>query len=237
MKDLEDLVDKLAKERGEKKQIAILQEIGTKLIAEYEIHIADLIIEPLWLEAYYFDVDNGFIDPFVHRADEQKGKENCGKLYFHHKTDDARGGVDICLSCGTYYLSFLLKYTLVNGEYTTQSQLSGKIRAPYSKLEEKKKAQILCKKANKTNYIVYTSRIGLDSTKENNSEKRSQKEAYQSLPLAIVCDFHKKFSRSLSLPGKEKLIKQYLHSSSMTAIEKAAFCREYLGYCPSEYKE
>lgn len=237
LKELKGLVHELEKSTS---PVEKLQEIGRELLTEYIILLPDGVeIQPLWIEAYYSNLneDKKFDDPFIHGVDEQKGEENFGKLYFHHKTDDQRSGVDICLPCGPYSLSFLLKYTLVNGEYTTQSQLSGKIRAAYNKLNEKDKSQILRTKQNRTEYIVYTSRIGLDSKKEKDPIKREAKEIYQPLPLAIVRDFYKAFPTNLSLPRKEKLIKQYLDSSDKTAAEKSAFCQEYLGYCPSKYKE
>lgn len=215
-------------------QVETLQAIGKELLTKYVIQLpGNIRIQPLWVEAYYSNAGKKFADPFIHGVDEQKGDENFGKLYFHHKTDDQRSGVDICLPCGAYHLSFLLKYTLVNDEFTTQGQLSRKIREAYNQLSEEKKAEILHREENSTEYIMYTTRIGLGTRNEEDKERKE----YQKLPLAIVRDFHKKFVASTSLPGKEKLIKQYLDSSNKTVSEKAAFCRKHLGYCPSEYKE
>ena len=105
-----------------------LQEIGKLLLTDYVVQVDDVTVEPLWVEAYYYN-QNCFPDPFVHQSPEQK---NFGTLYFHHKTDDQRNGVDLCLSLGDYYLSFLLKYTLVNEQLRSQSELSPLIREKYA---------------------------------------------------------------------------------------------------------
>ena len=72
-----------------------LQLIGRMLVTDYVIKIGNITIEPLWVEAYYSNVAKEFADPFIHGKEEQS---EFGILYFHHKTDDSRGGVDICLS-------------------------------------------------------------------------------------------------------------------------------------------
>lgn len=250
MEKLKAMVEEL-KDSDEKEIIQKLQEIGKEFISNYEIRLEgpkdEIVIQPLWVEAYYSDIDSmeayesnigkKFMDPFIHGADEQKGENNFGKLYFHHKTDDQRSGVDICLPRGPYYLSFLLKYTLVNDLFTTQSQLSGKIREAYNKLDEKKKSEILKRVESATEYVTYTTRIGLNYKDEKDPVKKTQKEHYQQLFLATVRDFHKTFPATPSLPRKETLVKQYLEHSDKTMAEKAAFCKEYLGYCPREYKE
>ena len=110
-----DLVRQLENTSEKTAQVKILQEIGKKLLTEYVIKVGDITIKPLWVEAYYSDTNTGFVDEAVHGNECQKNRY--GVLYFHHKTDDQRSGVDICLSCGNYYLSYLLKYTLVNGTF------------------------------------------------------------------------------------------------------------------------
>ena len=105
-------------------QVKLLQEIGKELLTDYVIKVGDVMVKPLWVEAYYFNAGTGFTDASVHRNECQS---QYGVLYFHHNTDDQRSGVDICLSCGEYYLSYLLKYTLVNGAFKTQAQLSSMI--------------------------------------------------------------------------------------------------------------
>ena len=72
-----------------------LQLIGRMLVTDYVIKIGNITIEPFWVEAYYSNVAKEFADPFIHGKEEQS---EFGILYFHHKTDDSRSGVDICLS-------------------------------------------------------------------------------------------------------------------------------------------
>ena len=89
-----------------------LQLLGKKLLTEYVIKIGNIEVEPLWVEAYYYD-QNKFPDCNTHMSDKQKNR--FGQLYFHEK---GRGGLDICLSAPVpdhedYYLSVLLKATLL----------------------------------------------------------------------------------------------------------------------------
>lgn len=133
--DLKSSVDRLIPESDENEQIKILQEIGKKLLTEYVIRIGDMIIEPLLVEAYYYNEEK-FPDKCVHAASSSNGriatqarrrqKKNFGKLYIHYarKMND---GIDICLSDGEFYLSFLIKNALVNKEWKTQSEISEEI--------------------------------------------------------------------------------------------------------------
>lgn len=233
METLKKLVRRLEGEADLQKQVAILQEIGEKLVSKYVLSIGDLLVVPLWVEAYYFDRET-FEDPFTHRSEDQKGAEHFGKLYFHQKTDSQRGGVDLCLSLGDYYLSFLLKYTLVNGVFTSQGRLSGKLRTAYEASEE---SEILQKENQQVELIGYTTRVGLTADGEKDGEKRRTKEKYKPLELAVVRDFHRNYSSERRLPGSERLMKQYLNRNCGENKEKKAeLFRRYFGYCPSEYK-
>lgn len=116
MEDLKELVKELENTSDPKAQIGILQEIGAKLINEYEIRVGDFTIEPLLVEAYYYT--DKFQDDNSHNETEQRN--HYGKLYFHK---NGRGGVDICLSRGEYALSFLLKCSCVNGVICKQISL------------------------------------------------------------------------------------------------------------------
>ncbi len=110
--ELEKLVEELDHIVGREKaatckRIQVLQEIGKKLINDYTIVIDDIVIEPLLVEAYYCkDTSGEFVDCSCHQNPKQKGANRFGKLYFHKI---GRGGVDICLPLGEYYLSFLIK--------------------------------------------------------------------------------------------------------------------------------
>ena len=108
LEDLKKLVQKLKEETDNETQILILQEINKTILTKYVVQIGDDTIEPLWVEAYYYD-PKSFPDCNTHMSDKQR--KRFGQLYFHEK---GRGGLDICLSCDdSYYLSILLKATLV----------------------------------------------------------------------------------------------------------------------------
>ncbi len=212
-----------------------LQLLGKMLITDCVIKIGDLMVEPLWVEAYYSNTAKGFADPFIHGKEEQS---KFGILYFHHKTDDSRSGVDICLSLcdddkkeSKYYLSYLLKYTLVNGEFTTQSELSTKIRKAYDSLPNKKDIlEISCNKS-ETDIVGYTTRIGLN-VKDSDVQKESKKR-YAPLKLAIAKNFDKTYSVKKKLPHIESLADSFLSTHD---FNKEKWCKEHLGYFPKSIK-
>ena len=116
--ELKEMVCGLKEETNEKTIIEQLQEIEARLIREYVIKVEGIMIEPLWVEAYYFN-KNVFSDCNTHLSEKQKNR--FGQLYFHEK---GRGGFDLCLSDSEdYYLSFLLKRTLINGEFVKQIKI------------------------------------------------------------------------------------------------------------------
>ena len=89
---MENLINQLTSTHDKDAQVKLLQEIGKKLLTEYVIKIGDITIKPLWVEAYYSDTNTGFVDEAVHGNECQKNQY--GALYFHHKTDDLRSGVE-----------------------------------------------------------------------------------------------------------------------------------------------
>lgn len=209
-----------------------LQLIGRMLVTDYVIKIGDVTIEPLWVEAYYSNATKGFKDPFIHGKEEQN---KFGILYFHHKTDDSRSGVDICLSLcdktkNKYYLSYLLKYTLVNGEFTTQSQLSAKIRKAYELLPDKNDTLEIFHKS-ETDIVGYTTRIGL-KVKDSDVQKEIKKR-YALLNLAIAKNFDKTYFIEKKLPHIESLACSFL---STYDFDKEKWCKEHLGYCLKNIK-
>ncbi len=230
MEKLEKLVEELVEESNEEKErVKILQDIGKLLLTEYIIQVDDVKVYPLWVEAYYFN-DKKFPDPFVYKDDIQKGND---VLFFHHKTDDQRNGVDICISNGDCYLSFLLKYTLVDDKVRKQSELSPLIRGKYNGDKS-----VLVKESRPTNKISFTTRIGLSESKETNAEKKALKEKFKKYKLSVVRDFDKLFITDFKFPQKENLVKEYLSKQTeMSQSEKADFCKNALGYCLNEYKK
>ena len=206
-----------------------LQLIGRVLVTDYVIKIGNITIEPLWVEAYYSNVAKEFADPFIHGKEEQS---EFGILYFHHKTDDSRSGVDICLSLcnedkteSKYFLSYLLKYTLVNGEFTTQSQLSAKIRKAYDALSNNYSILKTSCNKNETDIVGYTTRIGLNV--EDSDALRDTKKQYASLKLAIAKNFDRTYSVEKKLPHIESLAYSFL---STYDSDKEKWCKEHLGY-------
>ena len=217
---MENLINQLTSTHDKDAQVNFLQEIGKKLLTEYVIKIGDITIKPLWVEAYYSDTNTGFVDEAVHGNECQKNQY--GALYFHHKTDDQRSGVDICLSCGNYYLSYLLKYTLVNGIFKSQAQLSSMI--PHELRGTAK--NVLVKEQNPAEVMVCTKRIGIASS------------AYKDEDLAIARDINQRFvtdsGEKKSLPQKTELLKAYIDAvysddQINTEEQKAAISRKLVG--------
>ena len=217
---MENLINQLTSTHDKDAQVNFLQEIGKKLLTEYVIKIGDITIKPLWVEAYYSDTNTGFVDEAVHGNECQKNQY--GALYLHHKTDDQRSGVDICLSCGNYYLSYLLKYTLVNGIFKSQAQLSSVI--PHELRGTAK--NVLVKEQNPAEVMVCTKRIGIMSS------------AYKDADLAIARDINQRFvtdsGEKKSLPQKTELLKAYIDAvysddQISTEEQKAAISRKLVG--------
>ena len=217
---MENLINQLTSTHDKDAQVNFLQEIGKKLLTEYVIKIGDITIKPLWVEAYYSDTNTGFVDEAVHGNECQKNRY--GVLYFHHKTDDQRSGVDICLSCGNYYLSYLLKYTLVNGIFKSQAQLSSMI--PHELRGTAK--NVLVKEQNPAEVMICTKRIGIMSS------------AYKDADLAIARDINQRFvtdsGEKKSLPQKTELLKAYIDAvysddQINTEEQKAAISRKLVG--------
>ena len=217
---MENLINQLTSTHDKDAQVNFLQEIGKKLLTEYVIKIGDITIKPLWVEAYYSDTNTGFVDEALHGIECQK--KQYGALYFHHKTDDQRSGVDICLSCGNYYLSYLLKYTLVNGIFKSQAQLSSVI--PHELRGAAK--NVLVKEQNPAEVMVCTKRIGIMSS------------AYKDADLAIARDINQRFvtdsGEKKSLPQKTELLKAYIDAvysddQISTEEQKAAISRKLVG--------
>lgn len=161
MDELKKLVENLGKENDEKKQITLLQQIESKLLNEYNIVIEDTVIEPLRLEAYYYPFENKgkFDDPCAHKC--TKKINNFGKLYF---IEERYGypGIDICLSLGNYYLSFLIKNSRIEDTYYKQMDLFDRFQDKRNEIEI---MDVLEKVKNKEQIVFKTSRVGLKKSK------------------------------------------------------------------------
>ena len=205
LQDLRNLVDKLEAKTYSKEIVQTLQEIGAKLINEYDIKVGNLTIEPLLVEAYYYNCDklHGFQDENCHRQPEQRGQEHFGTLYFHKK---GYGGVDLCLPCGDYYLSFLLKCSRI-----TNDDIICRQTTLYDVLKQEKKVQLVSKFHAKYDQIVYLPRKGL------------KKETYKTEPLAILLVnevVHKPVAVSLA-KGKQWTLAKYAIENGKKDIKSA----------------
>ncbi len=172
MEKLKTMVNALD-EMNEREQIVKqLQEIGKVLLTEYEIKVGDVTIQPLLLEAYYYN-SKSFPDCNMHLVEEQ---QEFNVLYRHSRTENLSesgrvGGVDICLACNKsiksresdkYYLSFLIKNALVNHVFCRQVKINAIIN---DKINPKKKIEnMLTKKADndaKNTKCLFLERLGL----------------------------------------------------------------------------
>jgi hypothetical protein len=215
IKDLKLKVKKLEEERDLNKQEEILQEINEMLLTEYVIKISDnFIIEPLRVEAYYFH--KGKFEDFNSHCSE-KQKNRFGKLYLHKK---GRGGVDICLSDGNFFLSFLIKNSLIKGKDTFGKQiyLKSELKKYGNDIEEK----YVLTKTPKSNQVVF------HTVRKNLTKKDSE---YKRLALSSLIEL-KKYPFDLEKGyGKEKIVRAYLKSHPY------ADCKDLLGYCLKDIRK
>ena len=226
MEKLEKLVNELVAESNEEKQIKTLQDIGKVLITEYEIIVDGIKIEPLWVEAYYYN-QNKFADCNTHLDDKQKNR--FGQLYFHNK---GYGGFDICLSnSDEFYLSFLLKATLINGEFSTQTGIYDFLTAndkSESELENKK--DILVKKNSPESYeIKYAERVGIT------------KPCYKTKALAMFSfdalgndKYNFTFAHKVLIPLVKEEMQNYknISTQNLTESDYKKRCKKVFGWIP-----
>lgn len=138
----------------------MLQQIGDLLLTDYEIHISDEeVIEPLRVEAYYYPykATGKFDDPCAHPSSKKLG--TFGKLYF---IENRYGypGVDLCLSQGDYYLSFLIKNCHIGDVFYKQMDLFDRFQDRWEQIERK----VVLRKRKKplSGPAFHTSRVGLN---------------------------------------------------------------------------
>ena len=136
MEELKKLVKQLEESASPDECVNLLQKMGERLINVYVIQIGKVTIDPILVEAYYYD--EKFKDSSVHavysnsdaptyKLARERQENNYGELYVHFGRKD---GIDIVLSNGHYYLSFLIKNAFVNNDVNnnegreTQSSIS-----------------------------------------------------------------------------------------------------------------
>lgn len=220
MEDLKNTATELEKEYNREKQIKLLQKIEKLLITDYAINVCGCLIEPMWVEAYYFHKGK-FEDFNDHRKSKQKG--GFGKLYLHTEKkispSNRLGGVDIVLSLGDYYLSFLIKNSLIGGKFCKQVELNAILSQKEYSFENSDNVLVELKRNHK---VFFTKRIGL--TKESFKE-----ESLAALPIDLLKNYPFKF--------KEKTAFEYIEEYRKThcEIECIKECKNILGYVPKKF--
>lgn len=120
MNELKELINQLETSNGN--EVFILQKINELFLTKLMISIKeDLVLYPTEVEAYYNHATS-FPDSCVHMNELQQNR--FGKLYFHRKGKKKEnailfwnyGGIDVCISSGSYYLSILIRSARINSE-------------------------------------------------------------------------------------------------------------------------
>jgi len=214
---LRELVENLEKENDEKKQEKILQNIGKLLLTEYIIQIGNLTIKPLLVEAYYYN--SNFKDNSVHAANESNAntyelararqENNFGKLYVHYGTKD---GIDVVLSNGKYYLSFLIKNALINNKFAAQCKVS-QILCGNCDYNDKCNKGINCKYY-KTNILKHKDNI--ENTEIVFVRRKGLKNEYKDKLLAALPIYKIKNYAFTSGESKTNIVKNYIESQLKT---------------------
>ena len=215
MEELKKIVKNLEEERDEGKQIALLQHIESKLLNEYNIVIKDNIIEPLRVEAYYYPFNDEckFNDPCAHKS--TKKINNFGKLYF---IEERYGypGIDLCLSLGNYYLSFLIKNSRIGDTYYKQMDLFDKFQDKRYEIET---MDVLEKVKNKEQIVFKTSRVGLKESKTEFAHKLLA--SVIELKNSSEYDWERGF-------GKERMVADYMVENNIPGTDENI--KALLGY-------
>lgn len=227
MDELEKLVRNLEKERNVPKQIALLQLIESKLLNEYDIVISDTVIEPLRLEAYYYPFNDTtkFNDHCAHKS--AKKINNFGKLYF---IEERYGypGIDLCLSLGEYYLSFLIKNSRIGDKYYKQIDLFERFQDRRDEIEA---MNVLKKVQNKNKIVFKTSRVGLSESKTEF--------AHELLASVVELDkFHHDYGFATSFSNgfaKEWMVAKYMAENDIPVTDENI--KSLLGSCSQNVRK
>lgn len=217
MDELRKLVKNLEEEKNEKKQEKLLQNIGKLLLTEYIIQIDDLIIKPLLVEAYYYN--SNFKDNSVHAANASNAntyelararqENNFGELYVHYGTKD---GIDVVLSNGKYYLSFLIKNALINNKFAAQCKVS-QILCGNCDYNDKCNKGIKCKYYG-TNILKHKDNI--ENTEIVFVRRKGLTNEYKDKSLAALPIYKIKNYAFTSGESKTNIVKDYIESQFKT---------------------
>lgn len=223
MDKLTKKVQELEKNYNVEEQINILKDINTLLLTDYEIRIGDEIIHPLRVEAYYYPyrTPDKFSDPCAHPSSKKIG--TFGKLYF---IENKYGypGVDLCLSQGDYYLSFLIKNSRIGDKCFKQMNLFDRYQGRWQEIEQDivlhKMTPPICNSP-----VFHTSRVGL---KEERTRFAHEK-------LASVIEIkHNKYDWEKNY-GKLWTVANYLVENNMKPNDDIIY--NLLGYRSNEVKQ
>lgn len=217
MDELKELVKNLEEENDEKKQEKILQNIGKLLLTEYIIQIGNWTIKPLLVEAYYYN--SNFKDNSVHAANESNAntyelararqENNFGELYVHYGTKD---GIDVVLSNGKYYLSFLIKNALINNKFAAQCKVSQILCGNCDYIDKCNKG-INCKYYG-TNILKHKDNV--ENTEIVFLRRKGLTNEYKDKSLAALPIFKIKNYAFTSGESKTNIVKNYIESQLKT---------------------
>ncbi len=194
--------ENLGKDEKEKILIGLLQSIGKEILNKYVLKIGDIIIEPLRVEAYYYPYKDkeSFDDPCVHKSEKKLNK--FGELYF---IEERYGypGIDLCLSLGDYYLSFLIKNSRIGDTHYKQMDLYDRFESERTEIE---KLPVLNQIENNNKPVFKTARVNIPSSKT--------KFAKELLALFIELDNTNNYDFEKGF-GKEKAVAQYIFDNKI----------------------
>lgn len=215
METLRALVRQVERAESEEETIRTLQTIGGLLLTDYEIHISGReTLHPLWVEAYYYPyrTPERFNDPSAHPSPRKLGA--FGKLYFI-ESKYGFPGVDLCLSQGDYYLSFLLKRSRMGERFFRQQDLFDHLRDRREALEGRAALREAAGPRPRPP-VFHTARIGL----------RESRTKFAQAPLAAVIDLRNPYNWERGY-GKIWTVANYLAEHRLPAED--GIIRELLG--------
>lgn len=210
--------------KNEKEIVKILQEIGIELLNKYVIEVDNIIIEPVLVEAYYFDATN-FRDCNTYGACDlecrKKQSNRFNQLFIHPKKYSA--GIDIVLSKGDYCLSYLIKNSLIhyNGETKFYSQeklaqrLSELLKKKYPDIENIN--EVLKIKGENDNGLQDTNYKGLFAKRKGTSKGEYADIETACVLLDRINRYKYSFEKGYS---KTKLLEDYIKNNSNIDKEK-----------------
>lgn len=217
--DIEFLVNKL-RESSDKEIINLLQTIGVTILNKYVVKIDDVLIEPLLVEAYYFDEDT-FRDCNTYGAcdlDCRKKQSNRFNQLFVHPPRYSKG-IDIVLSMNdNYCLSFLIKNSLIHQKHgnkepvkCSQENLCRELTTSYminlSALENYKNVLIDKKEFN----LSSTNSAGLFAKRKGTTKGSHFDDRLACVLLDKINDFPYTLEKEF---GKTRLLREYMNNNS-----------------------